>query len=245
MQQPQDAFYLSVYRTEETTLGIAVYTAVTLLFAPRTSLMTLRSNMRSLLEGHGALFGMNGVADTDEKMRRMYGQYVSMRDMAETTLQLVPGVRLESYQVYRYRGAWERAIGCSAALLEAQRQWTGTLVALKDLDVPALFPDFDARLGKLGHLFDLMKAAGQEGALAVEPPDVGPLTIDEKAFEALGSTRRSLVLSAQGLFRRQTELARTLLSLSSALLRGDPRRKPRAGPRRGPERSSSPSSTPT
>lgn len=235
VQQPQDAFYLSVYRTEETTLGIAVYTAVTLLFAPRTSLVTLRGNMKSLLEGHAALFGMNGVADTDEKMSRMYGQYVAMRDMAETTLQLVPAVRLESYQVYRYRGAWERAVGCSVALLEAQRQWTGTLVALKDLDVAALFPDFDARLAELGHLFDLLKAAGQEGASAVEPPDVRPLTVDGKAFEALGSTRRSLVLAAQDLFRRQAELARALLSLSSALLRGDPPPKasgrPEARPR--------------
>lgn len=230
VHQPQDAFYLSVYRTEETTLGIAVYTAVTLLFAPRTSLVTLRGNMRGLLEGHGALFGMNGVADSGETMRRMYGQYVAMRDMAETTLQLVPAVRLESYQVYRYRGAWERALGCSVALLEAQRQWTGTLVALKDLDVASLFPDFDARLGELGRLFGLLKGAGQEGAPAPEPMDVRPLAFDEEAFDTLGTTRRSLALAAQDLFRQQAELARTLLSLSSALLRGDPPPKPSVRP---------------
>lgn len=232
--QPQDAFYLSVYRTEETTLGIAVYTAVTLLFAPRTSLVTLRGNMRSLLEGHGVLFGMNGVADTDEKMRRMYGQYVAMRDMAETTLQLVPAVRLESYQVYRYRGAWERAVRCSAALLEAQRKWTGTLVALKDLDVAALFPDFHARMADLERLFAQLKAAGEEGAPALEPVEVPPLAFDEKAFEELGATRRGLVLAVRDLFRQQAELSRELLALASPLLRGAPPPKPSRAPETRP-----------
>lgn len=232
--QPQDAFYLSVYRTEETTLGIAVYTAVTLLFAPRTSLVTLRGNMRSLLEGHGVLFGMNGVADTDEKMRRMYGQYVAMRDMAETTLQLVPAVRLESYQVYRYRGAWERAVRCSAALLEAQRKWTGTFVALKDLDIAALFPDFNARMADLERLFAQLKAAGEEGALALEPVDVPPLALDEKAFEKLGATRRGLALTVRDLFRQQAELSRELLTLASPLLRGAPPPKPARAPETRP-----------
>ena len=129
-------------------------------------------------------------------MRRMYGQYVSMRDMAETTLQLVPGVRLESYQVYRYRGAWERAIGCSAALLEAQRQWTGTLVALKDLDVPVLFPDFDARLGKLG-IFSIYEGCGTGRGSCCGTPGRWPRPLTKRL------SRRSEARAAASCCRRR------------------------------------------
>lgn len=235
VHQPQDAFYLSVYRTEETMLGIAVYTAVSLLIAPRTSLVTLRDNMRHLLEGHKALFDMNAaVTDTGEKMRRMYGDYVSMRDRVETTVQLIPAVRLENYQVYRYRDAWERAVSCSAELLELQRQWTGTLVALKDLDITALFPQFNERVAELGDLFAQVEAAGREESPAAPvPKDVPPLTFDKAAFDRLGSTRRGLALSAVNLFGEQVRRSRELLTLASALLHGGqpPAPEPHARPR--------------
>lgn len=222
VHQPQDAFYLSVYRTEETMLGIAVYTAVSLLVAPRTSLVTLRDNMRHLLEGHKALFDMNAaVMDTGEKMRRMYADYVSMRTRVETTVQLIPAVRLENYQVYRSRDAWERAISCSAELLELQRKWTGTLVALKDLDLTALFPEFNKRVAELGGLFAQVEAASREDAPAVPTPgDVAALTFDKAAFDRLGSTRRGLALSVTDLFREQVNRSRELLALASALLHG-------------------------
>lgn len=66
-------------------------------------------------------------------MSRMYTQYVGMREILDKVGQLVPAVQLETYQVYRYREHWERAVRCSAELLELQRRWMGTLVAMKDL----------------------------------------------------------------------------------------------------------------
>lgn len=125
VHEPQDAFHLSVYRVEETLLGIGVYTVVTLVFSPRTSIKSLYRGVQDLMAGHKALFVMNEGAGAEGQMSRMYTQYVGMREILDKVGQLVPAVQLETYQVYRYREHWERAVRCSAELLELQRRWDG------------------------------------------------------------------------------------------------------------------------
>ena len=54
VHEPQDAFHLSVYRVEETLLGIGVYTVVTLVFSPRTS---IKSPVSRRAGSHGGAQG--------------------------------------------------------------------------------------------------------------------------------------------------------------------------------------------
>ena len=123
VHEPQDAFHLSVYRVEETLLGIGVYTVVTLVFSPRTSIKGLYRGVRDLMAGHKALFVMGGEAGAEGQMSRMYAQYVGMRELLDKVGQLIPAVQLEAYQVYRYREYWgprrpvqRRTAGAPAAL---------------------------------------------------------------------------------------------------------------------------------
>ena len=224
VHEPQDAFHLSVYRVEETLLGIGVYTIVTLVFSPRTSIKSLYRGVQDLMAGHKALFVMNEGAGAEGQMSRMYTQYVGMREILDKVGQLVPAVQLETYQVYRYREHWERAVRCSAELLELQRRWMGTLVAMKDLDMASLFPHFESRVAELGKLFDRLDALGKEGSPgdSSKPEDVQPLAFDESVFEKLGSTRKGLAFSAVKLFEEQTAHCRELLMLAGFLLHGGP-----------------------
>lgn len=224
VHEPQDAFHLSVYRVEETLLGIGVYTVVTLVFSPRTSIKSLYRGVQDLMAGHKALFVMNEGAGAEGQMSRMYTQYVGMREILDKVGQLVPAVQLETYQVYRYREHWERAVRCSAELLELQRRWMGTLVAMKDLDMASLFPHFESRVAELGKLFDRLDAQGKEGSPgdSLKPEDVQPLAFDESVFEKLGSTRKGLAFSAVKLFEEQTAHCRELLMLAGFLLHGGP-----------------------
>ncbi|MFR0874889.1 MAG: FUSC family protein [Bilophila wadsworthia] len=224
VHEPQDAFHLSVYRVEETLLGIGVYTVVTLVFSPRTSIKSLYRGVQDLMAGHKVLFVMNEGAGAEGQMSRMYTQYVGMREILDKVGQLVPAVQLETYQVYRYREHWERAVRCSAELLELQRRWMGTLVAMKDLDMASLFPHFESRVAELGKLFDRLDALGKEGSPggSSKPEDVQPLAFDESVFEKLGSTRKGLAFSAVKLFEEQTAHCRELLMLAGFLLHGGP-----------------------
>ena len=224
VHEPQDAFHLSVYRVEETLLGIGVYTVVTLVFSPRTSIKSLYRGVQDLMAGHKALFVMNEGAGAEGQMSRMYTQYVGMREILDKVRQLVPAVQLETYQVYRYREHWERAVRCSAELLELQRRWMGTLVAMKDLDMASLFPHFESRVAELGKLFDRLDALGKEGSPggSSKPEDVQPLAFDESVFEKLGSTRKGLAFSAVKLFEEQTAHCHELLMLAGFLLHGGP-----------------------
>lgn len=224
VHEPQDAFHLSVYRVEETVLGIAVYTVVTLVFSQKTSIKALYRGVQGLMAGHKALFAMSGEAGAEGQMSRMYTQYVAMRELLDKVEQLVPAVQLETYQVYRYREYWVRAVRCSAELLELQRRWMGTLVAMKDLDMATLFPRFESRTAELGGLFARLEALGEEGA-PVGPAkleDVQPLAFDENVFEKLGSTRKGLAFSAVKLFGEQAALCRELLMLAGFLLHDGP-----------------------
>ncbi len=222
VHEPQDAFHLSVSRAEETLLGIGVYTVVTLLFSPKTSIKILHRGMADLMEGHRELFVMN--TDPEGLMGRMYAQYKAMRDIVEKIDQLVPAVRLENYQVYRHREAWGRVVRASSELLELQRQWTGTLIAMKELDMAALFPSLDTRLAELGSLYDRLAEAGRDDAPtgASNPEETMPLRFDEDVFERMGSTRKGLAYSAVELFDRQAEHCRELLALSAFLLHDGP-----------------------
>ena len=93
VHEPQDAFHLSVYRVEETLLGIGVYTIVTLVFSPRTSIKSLYRGVQDLMAGHKALFVMNEGAGAEGQMSRMYTQYVGMREILDKVGQLVPAVQ--------------------------------------------------------------------------------------------------------------------------------------------------------
>lgn len=224
VHEPQDAFHLSVYRVEETLLGIGVYTVVTLVFSPRTSIKGLYRGVRDLMAGHKALFVMGGEAGAEGQMSRMYAQYVGMRELLDKVGQLIPAVQLEAYQVYRCREYWGRAVRCSAELLELQRRWMGTLVAMKDLDMASLFPHFESRIAELGNLFEQLDALGKEGPPggSTKPGDVQPLAFDESVFEKLGSTRKGLAFSAVNLFEEQAAHCRELLMLAGFLLHGGP-----------------------
>ena len=188
------------------------------------SIKSLYRGVQDLMAGHKALFVMNEGAGAEGQMSRMYTQYVGMREILDKVGQLVPAVQLETYQVYRYREHWERAVRCSAELLELQRRWMGTLVAMKDLDMASLFPHFESRVAELGKLFDRLDALGKEGSPggSSKPEDVQPLAFDESVFEKLGSTRKGLAFSAVKLFEEQTAHCRELLMLAGFLLHGGP-----------------------
>ena len=110
----REAFHLAVYRTEETLLGIAVYTLITLLLEPRSAFEKLNGGLHELVAGHGELFRLNELPDRHSRMLGMYKKYNEMKELLDTLEQLVPAVRLENYQVYRKAAYWREAIRCSA-----------------------------------------------------------------------------------------------------------------------------------
>ena len=224
VRDPLNAFHLSVFRTEETLLGIGVYTVVTLIFSPQSSLDALYRNMHTLAEGHLVLFAMNDSAE-EGMMGRIYAQYNVLHNIITTTRLLVPAVRLERYQVYHDRLFWERAVWCSGALLESQRKWAGTLVAMKELDLEALFPDFASKKVFLESMLQRLAQTGTEnGTNNGKPVSVPEPTLDYHAetFSGLEAAQQSFVMMARGLFREQVRLCTELQALLSYLLEGGP-----------------------
>lgn len=209
----REAFHLAVYRTEETLLGIAVYTLITLLLEPRSAFEKLNGGLHELVAGHGELFRLNELPDRHSRMLGMYKKYNEMKELLDTLEQLVPAVRLENYQVYRKAACWREAIRCSADLLEIQRQWTGTLTAMRDLNLETLLPEFEARRRDVGRLIALI--GDPEGTL---PETLPRLEMDREKVNALDPSLQGLVSTIRGLFRDQVGRCLELRGLVAHLL---------------------------
>lgn len=232
---PDAVFSLAVYRSEETLLGITVYTLITLIVEPKLSLRTFTGNVEKLFQAHLELFLQAREQEKEGILRDMYAKYSDIRNIVVATEQLLPAVRLENSQVYADRALWRSAIVCSADLFETQRKWTGTLVAMKTLNLETLFPDFTTRMAELEQLFTRLatlaatSSTSPARALPTSSTNVVPPSPAEQpglecaSGEQLTATERGLISTARALYLRQVQLCQTLNSLADYLLHGGPK----------------------
>lgn len=223
---PEAAFSLAVYRSEETLLGITVYTLITLIVEPKLSFRTFTGNMEKLFQAHLELFLQAQEQEKEGILRDMYAKYNEIRNTVDATEQLLPAVKLENSQVYADRTLWRSAIACSADLFETQRKWTGTLVAMKTLNLETLFPDFTSRMAELEQLFARLATTSVH---ALPNGNTAPPSPAKHAYlecasgEQLTATERGLISTAQALYQRQIQLCQTLNSLADYLLHNGPK----------------------
>lgn len=224
-KEPSNAFYLAVYRTEETILGIAVYTAITLIFAPHSSVDRFFSKVEQLLRGHEALFMLGITEHTQGSNKAIYKQYRELKDIGADIDLMLPAVKIERYSVYHNRDIWGAFIACSNELASVQREWGGILTLLERLGKESLFPSFKSKIKMLASCFALLV-----GKTERVPSGKPALEYDSKRFAALAPSDQSLILAAQSLYAQQMELCLYLHELIFFLLQGGER--PRSMPLR-------------
>lgn len=200
-KDPSNAFYLSVYRTEETILGIAVYTAITLIFAPHSSVDRFFPKVEQLLHGHETLFVLSITKNIPENNAGIYKKYREIKDIVADINIMLPAVKIERYSVYHNRNIWEAFIAYSSELASVQREWAGILTILENTEKESLFPSFDTKIKALERYFALL--AGKTENI---PPNKSSLDYDPIRFAALSPSDQSLIMAAQSLYAQQVEL---------------------------------------
>ncbi|MEG2139312.1 MAG: FUSC family protein [Bilophila sp.] len=210
-KNPADVFTLAVYRSEETLLGIAVYTLITLVVAPQLSLKTFTVNIEKILQAHLTLFVQAQEQEKEGSLRDMYVKYNEIHTLMNATQLLLPAVKLENSQIYADRALWRSALACSTELFETQRKWTGTLVAMKNLDLEALFSDFTPSMAALQQLFSCLVQPSS-------PPLQAQLVLASETTATRSAMERGLLSTAQTLYQRQVQLCNTLQKLIDYLL---------------------------
>jgi uncharacterized membrane protein YccC len=157
-----NAFTLAVLRTEETGLGILVYSIVAILLCPSTSRVGFAAAAKDLAAVQHQLYGsymglMRGRVDAepaqplmDQAIQRQ-ARFAQLLDAAET----------ENYQVREQRELWRRFQRQATELTNAVERWHESIPDLQSLDLHRLLPgladlddELDRRLTQIERMLD-------------------------------------------------------------------------------------------
>jgi uncharacterized membrane protein YccC len=211
-------FNRAVLRTQQTTLGIVVYTLVSVLIWPTSSrsdfegaVRTLLGNQRKLLArymtqltgGSGDPLGEDGAAQLRSKVTGALGGLHTRLDHAE----------LDTYEIWEVRRAWRGSVAQLDAMNRTMEALRLTFDELSGIDaqryirsLPALGAELDARLAAIEGMLDGQAPAHQPVDLICEP--------DRERLAELSHFQQSAVLLA---ISQLTQLERETRALFDAI----------------------------
>jgi uncharacterized membrane protein YccC len=211
-------FNRAVLRTQQTTLGIVVYTLVSVLIWPTSSrsdfegaVRTLLGNQRKLFTrymtqltgGSGDPLGEDGAAQLRGEVTRALGGLHTRLDHAE----------LDTYEIWEVRRAWRGSVAQLDAMNRSMEALRQTFHELSGIDaqryirsLPALGAELDARLAAIEGMLDGQAPAHQPVDLACEP--------DRERLAELSHFDQSAVLLA---ISQLTQLERETRALFDAI----------------------------
>ncbi len=204
------AFRYAVARVEETVLGIAVYSMVSIFLWPQNGSGALEAAARAsfqvqlrLFRAYSGLLAGRGRDEETLAPRLEAGQRLT--EVGQT----LAGAETDTYQVWELRYAWRRFLQASVLLQEALGRFRVSLPEVRALDLSRLLPGTDAFLAELGRRF-----AQIDAMLAGREPEAPPRSAAPDAAEDELRARSHFERAAVALFasqlRKLDEVSRTL-----------------------------------
>ncbi len=212
-----NAFEIAILRTQETGLGILVYSLVSILIWPISSRAEFEASVSKLASTHHQLYEiylalMQGKGDV-AKSQSLRVQAIQQQAQFN---QLLEAAGVDSYEIRELRAVWRRYRGQVKDLAETLERWREGFAELQKLDMAHLFPD----LKIFGNELDL-RFAGIERMLAGQAPEHQPaameLVLDKNALHTQPHFHKAaLAVSRQRLLHLEA-LTRSLFDSVSEL----------------------------
>jgi len=218
---PTRAFHLAMTRTQETGLGILVYSVVALLLWPVSSRSqfakatdTLASTQQQILAA--LLKSLEGKSE-NETIQALRVQLLQAQAQFSHLLEAAIS---DTYDVWEVRQKWRRYAVSSGKLTECMERLWESLDALKDIDAHQLVLNLNAVNAELN-----MRLCQVQRMLTCQLSEQKPLpmTIVPAAdmVRALPPLQRAALLSVQIRFTELFQLTQTLYNIVSTLRGGD------------------------
>jgi len=206
----EQAFQIAVERTQETGMGILVYSLISVFLWPQRSVGAFNNASRKLFatqtqlyRAYLGLMADKGTAEESRPLRLQEGQLLSQVG------QLLIAAAADSYEVWEVRQQWHRFRNQSTALMEALERWRQSFAEIQELNLTKLLP----KLESLGSEIDL-RFHQIERMLAGEKPDHMPqvvtLKIDKTETLSLTHFQKAAVTVTQTQLDRLEALSRSL-----------------------------------
>ena len=141
----EQAFQIAVERTQETGVGILVYSLISVFLWPRSSRgalyeasSTLSTTQRQLYRTYRGLMVGQGTAEESRPLRLQEGQLLSQVG------QLLIAAEADSSEVREVRQQWHRFRDQSTALMEVMERWRQSFVEIQRLNLTKLMLNLDS-----------------------------------------------------------------------------------------------------
>ncbi|WP_419175980.1 FUSC family protein [Desulfosediminicola sp.] len=212
---PAHAFHVAMTRTQETGLGILVYSVVTLLLWPVSSKSqfaqatdTVAATQQQMLAV--LLKSLNGEDET-EKIKTLRTQMLQAQAQFN---QIMEGAIGDTYEVWEVRHQWRRYAAFSGKLTESMERLWESLDALQDIDLNRLVLNLDAVTGELN-----MRLSQIQRMLACQMSEQKPLpmTISPAAdmVRALPPLQKAALISTHARLTELVQLTQSLYDIVS------------------------------
>ncbi|MGD8994190.1 MAG: FUSC family protein [Syntrophobacterales bacterium] len=206
----EQAFQIAVERTQETGMGILVYSLISIFLWPQRSVGAFNNATRKLLATQAQLYRVylglitgKGTAEQSQPLRLQQGQLLSQVG------QLLIAAEADTYEVWEVRHQWHRFHGQSTVLMEVLERWRQSFAEIQKLNLTRLMPNLES----LGSEIDL-RFRQIERMLAGEKPDHMPqvvtLKIDKAETISLSHFQKAAVAVTRTQLDRLEALSRSL-----------------------------------
>ena len=205
---PVNAFEIAILRTEETGLGILVYSLVSILLWPTSSRTGFFATADSLTAAQQQLYRscfalMQGRGDIPQ-VAKLKGQLLPVQARFN---QLLDAAETDTYDVWELRKQWRCYQGQALKLTEMIERWREGICEIQSFDLPKLLPGLEAFNTELE-----MRFVQIERMLAGQEPEQKPLVIDldldKVAVSGLSHFERAALVVARSRLQKIEQLTR-------------------------------------
>lgn len=205
-----NAFETALLRAEETGLGILVYSLVSVLLWPTSSLADFNAAACELASTQHRLYksclGRIGGRPLDDDVHAIRIKTIQAQSRFD---QLLEAAVADSSEVWEVRAAWAQFQTRSKELMETLIAWSGTIGDVQDLDMNGLLPTWEDLTSEINVRFEQINRM-----LSGDAPDhtvraiVSSLNTDE--VRGLSHFRRAALASTRKQAHQIEDLTRTL-----------------------------------
>ena len=205
-----NAFRIAILRSQETGLGILVYSLVAILLWPTKSrrdfdaaAVKLAETQRQLYQASLVQMGNKDNTDATQELR------THLLQVQTRFGQLLEAAETDSYEVWEMRQHWQKYQRLSTDFAGTMAGWHGNFIELQMLDVKSLIPNLEAFGKELEVRFVQI-----ESMLKGQPPEHRPnqidLTLDKTGIQALSHFHRAALAVTRTRLLHLETLSRSL-----------------------------------
>jgi uncharacterized membrane protein YccC len=205
-----NAFNVTVLRTQQTGMGIVVYTLISVFLWPTNTRGMLKETVRKLIATQAAIF-RNYCAiivgqGTPKDSRSLRMQEVQLLSQCE---QILRAAEADSYEVWEVRHLWWHLHHLSAAMTEALERWRESFSGIQPLASNALLPNLEAVCTELDQRFEEIEHMLTDKS-TVHTPQVVSLAIDSATMHSITHFQKATVAVVKAQLDRLEKISRAL-----------------------------------